>query len=75
MLPPWWANGALMVHTGRGEPCPQGEAEGCRAVIFKLWVLRDPWGCPGRVSGGEGVAGQGGFQALLQTDQDLPVFV
>ena len=60
---------------GSHEEKPEGEAEGCRAVIFKLWVLRDAWGCPGWVSGGEGVAGQGGFQALLQTDQDLPVLV
>lgn len=37
------------------------------AVVFQpLWILRDLWGCPGQVivgGGGEGVAGQGSFQA------------
>lgn len=47
-----------MFRTGRGEPCPQGEPEGFRAVVCKLGFLRDSRGRPCPVSRSEGVAGQ-----------------
>lgn len=65
---PWWVN-ALMFHMGRGEPCPQGEPEGFRAVVCKLGFLRDSRGRPGPVSRDEGAAGQAALRHFSKRNE------
>lgn len=74
---PWWVNGALTIpHGQRGSHFLRENFKGLGQWFSNhCGSLGIFGGALGRSLGGEGVAGQGSFQAPLQTDQFSPGFV